>query len=121
MKNDIKKNKYPDGAIVYVIDYSDEEPNIDGIFRIGITSSLKKRKQIYDTHLLHNKKVILKEFCQNPIQLEICLKSLLYEYRYKNKKDFYICNLDIIKKAFKKCISSIKKMNQTGGGPPKQY
>lgn len=116
MKNDMKKTKYPDGAIVYVIDYSDEDTNIDGIYRIGITSNLKKRKQIYDTHLLHNKKVILKEYSQNPIQLEICLKSLLYEYRYKNRKDFYICKLDIIKKAFRKCINSINKMNQTGGG-----
>ena len=41
---------------------------------------------------------------------------MLYEYRYKNRKDFYICKLNIIKSAFKNCIKSIKNMEQTGGG-----
>ena len=41
---------------------------------------------------------------------------MLYEYRYKNRKDFYICKLSVIKKAFNNCIKSIKNMNQVGGG-----
>ena len=40
---------------------------------------------------------------------------MLYDYRYKNRKDFYICKLSKIKKAFKNCIKSIKNMTQTGG------
>jgi hypothetical protein len=36
---------------------------------------------------------------------------MLYNYRIKNKKDFYECDIKIIKKAFK----NIKCMNQTGG------
>ena len=47
---------------------------------------------------------------------EICLKSMLYKYRIKNKNDFYECSIDTIKKAFVKCDNSIKCMNQTGGG-----
>lgn len=115
MKIDMKKTKYPEGALVYVIDYSDEDKNVEGIFRIGKTNNLKNRKLIYDTHMLHNKNVILKAHHSNPIQLETCLRSLLYDFRYKNRKDFYICSLKNIKKAFNKCIKSIDVMNQKGG------
>ena len=41
---------------------------------------------------------------------------MLYKYRYKNRKDYYQCNLKKIKTAFKKCIQSIKCVeNQIGG------
>ena len=40
---------------------------------------------------------------------------MLYDYRYKNKKDFYLCDLKIIKKAVKNCKKSINNMNQKGG------
>jgi hypothetical protein len=40
---------------------------------------------------------------------------MLYDYRYKNKKDFYVCKQSVIKKAFKNCLRSIKNMNQKGG------
>ena len=116
MKNDLKKNKFPDGALVYVLDYSDEDENVDGIFRIGKSDNLKIRKTIYDTHMLHNKEVVDYELSDNPLQLENCLKSMLYDYRYKDRKDFFICKLSVIKKAFKNCLKSIKNMGQTGGG-----
>ena len=80
MKSDMKKNKYPSGALVYVVDYSDDDENQEGIFRIGKTDNLKKRKSIYVTHMLHNKKIIFKQLCDNPLQFETCLKSMLYEY-----------------------------------------
>ena len=93
MKNDLKKNKFPNGALVYVLDYSDEDENVDGIFRIGKSDNLKIRKTIYDTHMLHNKKVIDYELSDNPLQLENCLKSMLYEYRYKDRKDFFLAHI----------------------------
>ena len=65
--------------------------------------------------MLHKKQVICKEFTEKPLQLENCIRSMLYDYRYKNRKDFYICKLSKIKKAFKNCIKSIKNMTQTGG------
>ena len=41
---------------------------------------------------------------------------MLYKYRYKNKKDYFKCELNKIIKAFDKCIESIKCVeNQTGG------
>jgi prophage antirepressor-like protein len=115
MANDMKKEKFPDGALVYIIDYSDEDTSVDGIFKLGKTDNLKNRKSIYDTHMLHKKPVACKEFTEKPLQLENCIRSMLYDYRYKNRKDFYICKLSEIKKAFKNCIKSIKNMTQTGG------
>ena len=76
MANDMKKEKFPNGALVYIIDYSDEDTTIDGIFKLGKTNNLKKRKSIYDTHMLHKKQVISKEFTEKPLQLENCIKSI---------------------------------------------
>jgi prophage antirepressor-like protein len=116
MKNDLKKNKFPKGGVVYIIDYSDEYENEEGVFRLGKTDNMNKRKKIYDTHMLHNKQVIIKEMTDKPLQLENCIRSMLYDYRYKNKKDFYVCKKSVINKAFNNCIKSIKNMNQKGGG-----
>ena len=116
LQNDLKKNKYPNGALVYILDYSDEDETVDGIYKLGKTDNMKKRKAVYDTHTLHNKPVICMEITNKPLQLESCIRSMLYDYKYKNRKDFYICKESIIKKAFNNCIKSIDNMNQTGGG-----
>lgn len=50
-----------------------------------------------------------------PLQYETCLRSMLYNYRIKNRKDFYECDIKKIEKAFEKCEDSIKCMNQIGG------
>jgi len=116
MVNDMKKEQYPKGALVYILDYSDDYPDELGIFRLGKTDDLNKRKKIYDTHMLHNKPVLCKEFVEKPIPLESCIRSMLYDYRYKNKKDFFICSEKYIKKAFRNCLRSLKNMKQHGGG-----
>jgi prophage antirepressor-like protein len=116
MNIDLKKNKFPDGALVYIIDYSDEDKKLDGIYRLGKTDNMTTRKKIYDTHMLHKKNIIYKYFTDKPIQLENCIRAMLYDYRYKDRKDFFICNLNKIKKAFNNCVKSMKNMVQDGGG-----
>lgn len=113
---DMKKEKYPNGALVYIIDYSDDENYEKNVYRLGSTEDMNKRKKIYDTHTLHKKPVIEKYFTEKAVRFEMCIRSMLYDYRYKNKKDFFLCDKDIIKKAFKNCKNSIKNMNQKGGG-----
>lgn len=113
----MKKKKYPDGALFYILDYSDDDTKLDGIYRLGSTDDMNKRKKIYDTHTLYKRQIIITEFTDKPLQLETCIRSMLYNYRYKNKKDYYICKLNVIEKAFKNCIKSIKNMSnvQQGG------
>jgi prophage antirepressor-like protein len=113
IKTDMKKEKYPFGGIVYVIDYSE---NNEEIYRIGMTDDMKKRKSLYDTHTFHKKKVVHIMESECPLRLETCIRAMLYKYRYKNKKDYYICNIQQIKKAFKNCKESIECMEQNGGG-----
>jgi len=140
MINDLKKEKYLNGAVVYIIDYGDDanyDANLKSskddflpqkksatfcseknVYRLGSTDDMNKRKKIYDTHTLHKRPVVEKYFTEKAVQLESCIRSMLYDYRYKNKKDFFLCDRDIIKKAFKNCIKSIKNMKETqkGGG-----
>ena len=118
MINDMKKEKYPNGAVVYIIDYGDDANYEKYVYRLGSTDDMNKRKKIYDTHTLHKRPVVEKYFTEKAVQLESCIRSMLYDYRYKNKKDFFLCDRDIIKKAFKNCIKSIKNMTETqkGGG-----
>jgi len=110
---DLIKEKFPNGGLVYAIDYTNE---IDGEnYRIGMTDNMNNRKSIYDTHTLHKRKVIHYIETKCPCQFEKCLQSLLYKYRYKKNKDYYICSSEIIIKAFNNCVSSIECMKQSGG------
>ena len=112
MSDELKKNKFPYGGIVYAIDYSTEK---EQIYRIGMTGDMNKRKRIYDSHSLYKKDVIIIEQTKCPIRLETCIRSMLYKYRYKNNKDFYICDLNDLKKAFDICTKNLKCMDQKGG------
>ncbi len=111
-KRELKKDIFPNGGIVYIIDYSDTKKNT---YRIGMTNNMNKRKQLYDTHSIYRKNVVHYEETTCPVKLESCVRAMLYDYRIKDRKDFYDCTLSTIKKAFKKCIESINCVNQSGG------
>lgn len=111
----MKLEKFPDGAMIYVVEDYDVDNNI--YYKIGKTDDMNKRIKIYNTHSIHNKKVVHYVELQCPLQLETCIRSMLYKYRYKNKKDYFKCPLNKIIKAFGKCLESINCVeNHTGGG-----
>jgi hypothetical protein len=112
LKNELKVDKFPNGSLVYIVDYTDEQENM---YRLGQSDDMEKRKKIYDTHTIYKKNIKLMKEVSCPLQFETCLKSMLYNYRIKNRKDFYECDIKKIEKAFEKCEDSIKCMNQTGG------
>lgn len=122
MKNDLINEKYPDGALFYVLDYTDDNLDIvegkQRVYRIGIADDMKSRKALYDTHMLHKKKAVICEEFKNPAQFEICMKSALFEYKYKARKDFYICTKKVLFAKFEKCKNMLvpKKGVQKGGG-----
>ena len=100
--------------MVYII----EDYDIDGeiYYRLGKTSDMNKRIGIYNTHSIHNKKVVHFVELLCPLQLETCVRSMLYKYRIKNNKDYFKCELNKIIKAFDKCMESIECVeNQIGG------
>jgi hypothetical protein len=111
-QNELKKNKYPDGGLIYVIDYSN---NKQEIYRIGMTHNMNKRKMIYDTHNINKKEVVMIKESNCPKKLESCIRAILYDYRIKDNKDFYKCNINKIILAIKKCVNSIECVNLNGG------
>jgi prophage antirepressor-like protein len=120
LQRDLKIEKFPEGAMVYIT----EEADIDGeiYYRLGKTDDMNKRIKIHNTHSIHNKKVIEYHEILCPIQLETCIRSMLYKYRFKNKKDYFKCSITKIKKAFQKCLESIKCVeSQTGGSKITYY
>lgn len=112
-----KRYLYPTGGVVYAIDYSTE---YESIYRIGMTGNMAKRKNIYNTHTLHNHKVVLIKQTKCPIQLVSCIKAMLYNNWYyfsgKVKKDFYKCTLNKLKSSFNQCFKSIECINKQKGG-----
>jgi len=114
LTNELKKDVVYCKGIVYVKEY-----NEGGIlaYRIGKTSNIKTREKLYKTHNLLKKKVVLIYESDCIEKLESCVRNFLKEHKI-NKKDFYNCSLNKIKKTFELCINSIKCLsciNQKGG------
>lgn len=116
LENDLKKDKYPNGSVFYVIEYSD---GLNNYYRIGQTNDMNKRKKVYESHLLHKPNVVIVKEVNCGLKFETCIRSLLYDYRVKDKKDFYKCNIKTIESAIKECekiIESIKCIEEQFGG-----
>lgn len=113
LNNDLKMERFPEGAMVYVIEETDSMGQT--YYRIGKTNNMNKRIEVYNTHSVHKKKVVYYVEILCPLQLETCIRAMLYKYRYKDRKDYYMCDLNKIKNAFNKCIESIKCIEQKGG------
>lgn len=108
LKQNLKKEKFPTGGLVYVIDFS---TNKKEIYRIGRTTNMNRRKEVTNSHTLHKQPVVYFVETKNPAVLEGCVRSLLYNFRYKDQKDFYVCSIKKIKSAFSSCVRGSKKIN----------
>jgi prophage antirepressor-like protein len=112
--NDMKVEKFPDGAMVYVVEEYDE--NNELYYKLGKTDDMNKRIKVYNTHSLHNKNVPYYVEVECPLPLENCIRSMLYKYRYKNRKDYFKCSLNKVKKAFTECVKSLNCVEEQEGG-----
>jgi len=104
----MKKECFPDGGLVYIVDYSEDGKEI---YRLVKTNDMKHRKSIYDTHTLHKRNVPHYVEYDCPLQLESCIRAMLYKHRYQDKRDFFECKLQKVKNAFKRCLEILKYMN----------
>ena len=104
-KNNMIKNKYPIGQHVYaIID--------DNKYKIGYTSNLKKRMEVYNTGKANKATYAYYKKSKCAYEIELCIKALLNKYIYKSNKEFYDCPLDKIIEAITKCIKIEKKCNK---------
>jgi len=56
LKNELTVDKFPNGSLVYIVDYIDEQENM---YRLGQSDDMEKRKKIYDTHTIYKKNIKL--------------------------------------------------------------
>jgi prophage antirepressor-like protein len=103
LKQDTQKYKYPNGGIVYVIDYSTQ---YESIYRIGMTNNMTLRKKIYNTHTLHNHTIIHTHESNCPRKIEACVRISLVDYKHPNK-DFYYCPIETIIYSIDECVNLI--------------
>ena len=107
LKQDLRKEIFPKGGLVYAIDFSTDT---EEVYRVGMTMNMKNRKEVINSHTLHKQPVAFYLETNCPRQLETCIRCMLYDFRYMDRKDFFICSLQRIKMAFRSCARNITKM-----------
>jgi hypothetical protein len=120
LENDLRKEKQPSGNICYIFEEIDEL-NIK-YYRLGQTGDLAKRMASHNSSSVHKKVVAFKIKTTNILHYEACLRGSMYNFRYKNNKDYYKIPLDKIKYAIKTCDGVVKKLkNNIDGGTKENY
>lgn len=96
--------KYPNGGTVYVIDYS-----LDGYhaYKVGMTSSMRKRMKMYNSYTLDDVKVLHYVDSACPKALESCVLSVLHHQKLGNK-DVFRCDLQTIIDTIDDCLKRIE-------------
>jgi prophage antirepressor-like protein len=106
LENNQKKEKYPDGGYIYIVKPNNTEK--DDLYKIGkVDEKLGKRMNTYNTALPDKVFVVDKVKVNSPIAVELCVKSFLYEYRYRNNKEYYQLDVKSIIKVIHMCNDMI--------------
>ena len=120
LENDLRKEIQPSGDICYIFEETDEL-NIK-YYRLGQTENLTKRLATHNSSSVHKKIVAFKIKTTNILHYEACLRGSMYNFRYKNNKDYYKIPLDKIKYAIETCGEVVKKLkNDMSGGTKNNY
>jgi len=120
LENDLRKEIQPFGDICYIFEETDEL-NIK-YYRLGQTENLAKRMASHNSSSVHKKVVAFKIKTTNILHYEACLRGSMYDFRYKNNKDYYKIPLDKIKYAIKNCGEVVEKLkNNMDGGTKNNY
>ncbi len=122
LEKDLKNEKYDLGDTVYIYKEIDELGEI--YFRVGETENLNSRLIKHNSSSVHKKELFVKIKTTHKKHLEECIKAHLYQYRYKDRKDYFKANPRLIKKAIGNCKIIVKdftnknnnrEIEQTGG------
>jgi phage anti-repressor protein len=115
LKQDLRKEEYPIGGHCYIFKEVDELEKI--YYRIGRSDNMKKRMANHNSSTIHKKVLVFKIKTNNISHYEACLRSTLFNFRYKQNKDYYRTDVKVLKKAIKNCNCVIKtfKKSMKGG------
>lgn len=106
LENDLKKDVHPLGNYSYIIQEKDELNQT--FFRIGQSGDLKSRIANHNSSSIHKKIISFKIKTDNKLQFESCLRSCMFNFRYKKNKDYYIIPNEKVKEAIKVCKNIVK-------------
>ncbi len=103
LKNNRKKINIPKEEGVYVWHYSDEK-----IYRIGKSKNIKRRMSNHGSSLYDNPIVDyhINTCCDEDFEKMVMIS--LKNYRYRNDRSFFECDLNIIKDCMKKIKSVVE-------------
>ena len=104
LENNMKKVKYPVKGAIYIIKLEDG-------YKLGKTGDLNKRYELYKNAHKNNPDIEYVFYTSNIDKLESCVKLILQNEEYKNRKEFYLLELvDIITtiKGCNKLITNFK-------------
>ena len=101
LKNNQKGHKYKVTGIVYIIrPVNSTNTNIN---KLGHSSNFNDRLNTYNTSVPDNMKTVFTLEVENPKAVEMCTKSLLSKYIYRNNKEYYDCPVKKMKQIIRRC------------------
>ncbi len=94
LEHNQKKQKYISGGGIYI---KRSSINADAkLNKIGKSNNMKERDHVYNTTVPDDTYTVIFIPVNDPHGVEMCLKGMLYKYRYRNKKEYYICSVKTI-------------------------
>uniref|UniRef100_A0A6C0C9B1 MSV199 domain-containing protein n=1 Tax=viral metagenome TaxID=1070528 RepID=A0A6C0C9B1_9ZZZZ len=96
LKHNMKKYKYPVKGALYVI-------AVDDGHKLGRTDNLNKRLPVYDTAHKDKPEVKYVFYTDDVVKLENCVKNILRDQEYRDRKEFYMIELVDIINAIEGC------------------
>ena len=97
LEYDLNPEIYPEGGIVYILDLG------NGYYKLGFTGDLNERMKIYQTGMIHKKKVAFWFETTDALAVESCVKGFVLKNAIRKGKEVYHVPLDSLIELIKKC------------------
>jgi len=102
LKENKKVKKHDVGGVIYIIEALNVSKG-EKLFKLGKTGDLEKRIKTYNTGNANNIKILFKIYVKDMDSVETCVKKALQKYQYRQNKEVYEIDINMIKSIVKKC------------------
>jgi phage anti-repressor protein len=102
LKENKKVKKHDVGGVIYIIEALNVSKG-EKLFKLGKTGDLEKRIKTYNTGNANNVKILFKIYVKDMDSVETCVKKALQKYQYRQNKEVYEIDINMIKSIVKKC------------------
>jgi phage anti-repressor protein len=106
LENDLRKDVLPKEDYCYI--YLEKDELGIEYYRLGQTGNLQKRFHNHNSSSIHKKIVAYKIKTDNIIHFEACLRGVMFDFRYKNDKDYFKLPKEKIEESLTLCKKVVK-------------